>query len=55
MNHVRNLSYTDAPRYDYLRQLFQRVFKRERYNSLTGRSFTTSRDENDMISLVGLF
>jgi len=32
MNHVRNLSYTDAPRYDYLRRLFQRVFKRERYN-----------------------
>ena len=31
MDHVRNLGYTEAPRYDYLRRLFQRAFKRNDY------------------------
>ena len=31
MDHVRNLGYTEAPRYDYLRRLFQRAFKRNNY------------------------
>jgi casein kinase 1 len=43
MDHVRNLGYAEAPRYDYLRRLFQRAFKRNNYTYDKVFDWTKSR------------